>query len=40
LVELGYLTGEEDVANLQRSTYQNQMAQAIAQGILQYLKQR
>jgi N-acetylmuramoyl-L-alanine amidase len=40
LVELGYLTGEEDVANLQRSSYQNQMAQAIAQGILQYLKQR
>ena len=40
LVELGYLTGEEDVANLQRSTYQNQMAEAIAQGILQYLKQR
>jgi N-acetylmuramoyl-L-alanine amidase len=40
LVELGYLTGEEDAANLQRSIYQNQMAQAIAQGILQYLKQR
>ncbi|BAY26262.1 cell wall hydrolase/autolysin [Calothrix sp. NIES-2100] len=40
LVETGYLTGREDVANLQSAGYQNQMAEAIARGILQYLKQR
>jgi N-acetylmuramoyl-L-alanine amidase len=40
LVEVGYLTGREDVAKLRTSAYQNQMAEAIAQGILQYLKQR
>ncbi|BAY91828.1 N-acetylmuramoyl-L-alanine amidase [Tolypothrix sp. PCC 7601] len=40
LVETGYLTGQVDVANLQSSNYQNQMAEAIARGILQYLKQR
>ncbi len=40
LVETGYLTGRVDVANLQSSNYQNQMAEAIARGILQYLKQR
>ncbi|AFY31367.1 N-acetylmuramoyl-L-alanine amidase [Calothrix sp. PCC 7507] len=40
LVETGYLTGREDVAKLQTSAYQNQMAEAIARGVLQYLKQR
>ncbi|AFZ56164.1 N-acetylmuramoyl-L-alanine amidase [Anabaena cylindrica FACHB-243] len=40
LVEVGYVTGREDVAKLKTSAYQNQMAEAIAQGILQYLKQR
>ncbi|MGM3308614.1 N-acetylmuramoyl-L-alanine amidase [Anabaena sp. WFMT] len=40
LVEVGYVTGREDVAKLRTSAYQNQMAEAIAQGILQYLKQR
>ncbi|RCJ18418.1 N-acetylmuramoyl-L-alanine amidase [Nostoc minutum NIES-26] len=37
LVETGYLTGREDVAKLKTSAYQNQMAQAIARGVLQYL---
>lgn len=40
LVETGYLTGREDIAKLQTSGYQNQMAEAIARGILQYLRQR
>ncbi|WP_017654977.1 N-acetylmuramoyl-L-alanine amidase [Fortiea contorta] len=40
LVETGYLTGREDVAKLQSPAYQNQMAEAIARGILQYLKRR
>ena len=40
LVETGFLTGREDAAKLRTSAYQNQMADAIAQGILQYLKSR
>ncbi|MBD2386715.1 N-acetylmuramoyl-L-alanine amidase [Cylindrospermum sp. FACHB-282] len=40
LVETGYLTGREDIAKLKNPAYQNQMAEAIARGILQYLKQR
>ncbi|MEA5617922.1 N-acetylmuramoyl-L-alanine amidase [Cronbergia sp. UHCC 0137] len=40
LVETGYLTGREDIAKLRTVSYQNQMAEAIAQGIIQYLKQR
>ncbi|MFM7408926.1 MAG: N-acetylmuramoyl-L-alanine amidase [Cuspidothrix sp.] len=40
LVETGFVTGREDVANLTNSTYQNQMAEAIAQGIIQYLRSR
>ncbi|MBD2292853.1 N-acetylmuramoyl-L-alanine amidase [Anabaena sphaerica FACHB-251] len=40
LVETGYVTGREDAAKLRTTAYQNQMAEAIAQGILQYLKQR
>ncbi|WP_143289471.1 N-acetylmuramoyl-L-alanine amidase family protein, partial [Brunnivagina elsteri] len=40
LVETGYMTGQDDIARLQTSQYQNQMADAIARGILQYLRQR
>lgn len=40
LVETGYVTGVEDAAKLQTPAYQNQMAEAIARGILQYLRQR
>ena len=40
LLETGYLTGREDVAKLQTPAYQNQMAEAIARGILQYIRQR
>lgn len=40
LVETGYLTGRDDVAKLQSTAYQNQMADAIARGILRYLRQR
>nr|WP_230968215.1 N-acetylmuramoyl-L-alanine amidase [Nostoc sp. WHI] len=40
LVETGYLTGREDNAKLRNSAYQNQMAEAIARGILQYLQRR
>ncbi|MBE9206666.1 N-acetylmuramoyl-L-alanine amidase [Nostoc sp. LEGE 06077] len=40
LVETGYLTGREDVVKLRSSAYQNQMADAIARGILQYLRRR
>ncbi len=40
LVETGYVTGRDDNAKLRTSAYQNQMAEAIARGILQYLKRR
>ncbi|MBP5976165.1 N-acetylmuramoyl-L-alanine amidase [Brasilonema sp. CT11] len=40
LVETGYLTGREDAAKLSNRLYQNQMAKAIADGVLQYLKQK
>lgn len=40
LVETGFVTGREDVANLNSPAYQNQMALAIAQGILEYLRSR
>ncbi|NJM70326.1 MAG: N-acetylmuramoyl-L-alanine amidase [Scytonema sp. RU_4_4] len=40
LVETGYLTGREDAAKLSNRLYQNQMAEAIARGVLQYLKQK
>jgi N-acetylmuramoyl-L-alanine amidase len=40
LVETGYLTGQEDIVKLQTPEYQNQMAEAIARGILQYLGPR
>ncbi|MEA5565082.1 N-acetylmuramoyl-L-alanine amidase [Anabaena sp. UHCC 0399] len=38
LVETGFLTGREDSAKLRSTAFQNQMADAIARGILQYLK--
>ncbi|MEH1971413.1 N-acetylmuramoyl-L-alanine amidase [Nostoc sp.] len=40
LVETGYMTGREDMARLRTSAYQNQMAEAIARGVLQYLRRR
>lgn len=48
LVETGYLTGREDIAQLKTSAYQNRTekksgtepAPAIANRILQYLQQR
>lgn len=39
LVEVGFVTGREDAAKLSDPTYRSQMAQAIARGILQYIKQ-
>ncbi len=39
LVEVGFVTGREDSPRLGTSAYQNQMADAIAKGILQYIKQ-
>ncbi|UKP00113.1 N-acetylmuramoyl-L-alanine amidase [Nostoc sp. UHCC 0870] len=38
LVETGFLTGGEDSAKLRSPAFQNQMGDAIARGILQYLK--
>ena len=40
LVETGYMTGTEDNPHLANPEYQNHMAEAIANGILQYLKQQ
>ncbi len=40
LVETGYMSGREDNPRLATSEYQNRMAEAIASGILKYLKQR
>lgn len=38
LVETGYLSSPEEVAQLGKAAYQTNMAQAIAQGILEYIK--
>jgi N-acetylmuramoyl-L-alanine amidase len=38
LVEIGFLTGKEDAQKLANQTYRDQMAQAIADGILQYVR--
>lgn len=38
LVEVGFLTGREDAARLANSNYRQQMAAAIARGILQYIQ--
>lgn len=40
LVETGYMTGRQDNPRLGSTDYQNRMADAIARGILLYLKQR
>jgi N-acetylmuramoyl-L-alanine amidase len=40
LVETGYMTGQQDIVKLRSTEYQNQMADAIARGILLYLRQR
>ena len=39
LVELGFVTGREDAPKLATTAYQNQLAEAIARGILQYIGQ-
>jgi N-acetylmuramoyl-L-alanine amidase len=39
LVETGYLTGREDAPKLSDADYRRQMAEAIASGILEYIKQ-
>ncbi|HEY9851180.1 MAG TPA: N-acetylmuramoyl-L-alanine amidase [Leptolyngbyaceae cyanobacterium] len=39
LVEVGFVTGAEDAPRLATPAYQNQMAEAIARGILQYVRQ-
>jgi N-acetylmuramoyl-L-alanine amidase len=38
LIELGFVTGATDAPNLRNPQWQTQMAQAIAQGILDYLR--
>jgi N-acetylmuramoyl-L-alanine amidase len=40
LVEVGFITGQEDNPRLATPSYQNRMAEAIAHGILKYLQQR
>jgi len=39
LVEVGFVTGQRDAPRLGSADYENQMAQAIANGILQYIQQ-
>jgi len=39
LVEVGFLTGNEDAVKLASPAYRQQMAEAIANGILQYVRQ-
>lgn len=39
LVETGYVTGQHDAPRLKTAAYQNQLAEAIAQGVLQYIRQ-
>jgi N-acetylmuramoyl-L-alanine amidase len=40
LVETGYLTSEAEAARLRRDDYQKVMAEGIARGIVQYIKER
>ncbi|MGD2180715.1 N-acetylmuramoyl-L-alanine amidase [Lusitaniella coriacea] len=40
LVETGFVTGREDSANLRNPQHRQQMAEAIARGILQYIQRR
>jgi N-acetylmuramoyl-L-alanine amidase len=39
LVEVGFVTGEVDAANLRDSNHRRRMAEAIARGIVEYIKQ-
>jgi N-acetylmuramoyl-L-alanine amidase len=39
LVEVGFVTGREDAAKLRNPSYQRQMAEAIARGIIEYIRQ-
>jgi len=39
LVEVGFVTGTEDAANLRNPAYRNRMAEAIAKGILEYIQE-
>lgn len=39
LVEVGFLTGAEDASRLKNPNHRRQMAQAIARGIIQYIKE-
>jgi N-acetylmuramoyl-L-alanine amidase len=39
LVEVGFVTGSEDAPKLRNANYQKRMAEAIAQGILEYIRQ-
>ncbi len=39
LVEVGFVTGAEDAPRLESSTHRRQMAEAIARGIVQYIKE-
>ena len=39
LVEVGFVTGREDAPRLGTTAYQNQLAEAIVRGIMQYIKQ-
>lgn len=40
LLETGFVTGIEDAAKLTNPTFQRQMAEAIAAGIIEYIKTR
>jgi N-acetylmuramoyl-L-alanine amidase len=40
LIETGYLTSEAEAARLRRDDYQRVMAEGIARGIIQYIKER
>jgi parallel beta-helix repeat protein len=40
LIETGFVTGQQDAANLANANYRNTMARAIAQGILQFVQSR
>lgn len=39
LVEVGFLTGEEDASRLKDPDHRRQMAEAIARGVIEYIKQ-
>ncbi len=39
LVEVGFVTGQDDAAKLSTSAYRRRMAEAIVRGILQYIRQ-